>query len=299
MAKVVWVEWPDLAVPDGVELVSDDPAALSDDELARIGFYVPYYLSGRRGLEPSKKMPHLEVLQMPNAGFDDALPYLRPGITLCNARGVHDQSTAELALALTLAGRRGFASFMAGQASARWQRSIEPSLADSTVAVVGHGSIGRVIVQMLQPFAVSVTAFSRRGTDAAQKIDELAGRLGEFDVVILILPLTDETEHLVDAEFLAQMKDGALLVNVARGRVVDTGALLAELRSGRLRAAMDVTDPEPLPDGHPLWSAPNCIITPHVGGNTSAFPPRMKKLIEAQLQRWVGGDALANVVARG
>lgn len=297
-----WAPWSDLSLPDGVELISTDTAELPPDVLGRIGFYVAPYLSGHRGLKPTISMPNLAVLQVPNAGYDDAIGYLRPGITLCNARGVHDESTAELAVALTLAGRRGFDRFAAAQHVGTWSPSRATSLTDSSVAVIGHGSIGSVIVRMLQGFSVTVTPFSRRGTEGARPITELTGlpgRLGEFDIVIVVVPLTDETHHLVDDVFLAHMRDGALLVNVARGAVVDTDALVAELQSGRLHAALDVTDPEPLPAGHPLWTAPNCIITPHVGGNTSAFEPRMRALIESQLAAWADGAELANVVARG
>lgn len=295
--KTAWAQWPDITVPDGVELLSGDLAALTPAERDRIGFYTVPYLGGRLGLEPTHSMPNLEVLQVPNAGFDDAIAYLRPGITLCNARGVHNESTAELAVALALAGRRGFADFAAAQHDGAWRRSIQPSLTDSSVALIGHGSIGGAIARMLAAFEVTVTPFSRRGTDGARPIGELAGRLGEFDIVIVIAPLNESTRHLVDAAFLAGMHDGALLVNVARGGIVDTDALVAELQSGRLRAALDVTDPEPLPAGHPLWSAPNCIITPHVGGNTTAFPSRMKRLIGEQLAAWAAGGTLKNVVA--
>lgn len=291
-----WAQWPDVTVPGDVDLLSGDVAALSDGELARIGFYTAPYLSGRRGLEPTRLMPNLRVLQVPNAGYDDALEYLRPGITLCNAKGVHEESTAELAVALALAARRGFAAFGAAQRAGRWGRSIEPSLTDSRVAVIGHGAIGRTIVRMLGGFSVTVTPFSRRGIDGARPISELADRLGEFDVVIVIVPLTESTHHLVNRAFLARMHDGAVLVNVARGGVVDTEALVAELASGRLRAGLDVTDPEPLPAGHPLWTVPNCIITPHVGGNTSAFEPRMRALLESQIASWARGDVLRNVI---
>ena len=292
-----WVPWSDIAAPAGVRLLCTDPATLSEADLASIGFYVVPYLSGDAGLSPTLRMPNLSVLQVPNAGFDDAIAYVRHGMTLCNARGVHDESTAELAVALTLAGRRGFASFAAAQAAGQWRRTLQPSLTDSAIAVIGNGAIGSAVVRMLRGFSVVVTPFSRSGRDGARPMTELPRLLGTFDVVILVVPLTDETRKLVDAAFLTAMRDGALLVNVSRGPVVDTASLLAELESGRLHAALDVTDPEPLPDGHPLFSAPNCLITPHVGGNTTAFEPRMRTLVQAQLQRWARGEALANVVA--
>lgn len=295
---VAWTQWPDLPVPDGVELLSG-AGVPAPDVRARITFYVPHYMGGRRALEPVRDMPGLRVLQVPNAGFDDAAAYVRPGMVLCNARGVHDESTAELAVALALAGRRGFPTFADDQRRGAWTHASMPSLTDSRVAVVGHGSIGSTIVRMLSGFAVTVVPFSRRGTDGARPVTELAERIGEFDVVILVLPLTPQSAHLFDAAMLGRMRDGALLVNVARGGIVDTPALLAELGSGRLHAALDVTDPEPLPPGHPLWAAPNCLITPHVGGDTTAFEPRMRALVTAQLGRAVRGERLVNVVVDG
>lgn len=296
---VAWTQWPDLAVPDGVRLVGGDIDGLSAAQLSEITFFVPRYMGGYRALEPARRMPALRVLQVPNAGYDDALAVLRPGITLCNARGVHDESTAELAVALALAGRRGFADFAAAHQEQRWAHQRQPALTDSAIAVIGHGAIGRTIERMLSGFSITVTPFSRRGTDGALPITALPDLIGTFDVVILILPLTADTEHLMDAAMLARMRDGALLVNVARGRIVHTDALVAELGSGRLRAALDVTDPEPLPPGHPLWTAPNCLITPHVGGNTGAFEPRMRALIGSQLDRLVAGRPPANIVAEG
>jgi phosphoglycerate dehydrogenase-like enzyme len=296
---VAFTQWDDVDVPDGVTLLSSPDGLPTAEQRARITFYVPRYLGGRGALEPVKDMPHLTVLQVPNAGFDDAAEYLPPGATLCNARGVHDESTAELAVSLALAGRRGFAGFAVGHREHRWQGSRQPSLTDSRIAVVGHGSIGSTIVRMLSGFAATVTPFSRRGTGGARPVAELAGAIADFDVVILVLPLTDQSAGLFDAEMLARMHDGALLVNVARGGIVETDALVAELASGRLRAAVDVTDPEPLPADHPMWDAPNCLITPHVGGNTTAFEPRMRRLITDQLRRLAGGEPLENAVIPG
>jgi phosphoglycerate dehydrogenase-like enzyme len=295
---VAWTQWPDLDVPDGVTLLSG-PGGPTPEMCAQITFYVPPYMGGRLALEPARDMPNLRVLQVPNAGFDDAAGYLRPGMVLCNARGVHDESTAELAVALALAGRRGFVTFAEDQRRGVWNHRTQPALTDSRVAIVGHGSIGRTIARMLAGFEVTVVPFSRRGTGGARPVSELADSIGQFDVVILVLPLTPESAGLFDARMLGRMRDGALLVNVARGGVVDTDALVAELRSGRLRAAVDVTDPEPLPAEHPLWSAPNCLITPHVGGDTSAFEPRMRALISAQLGRLARGERPANVVLDG
>lgn len=296
---VAWAQWPDLAVPPGVTLLSPADGDLTPEMLARVTFYVPPYMGGGKALEPARSMPNLRVLQVPNAGYDDAAGYVRPGMVLCNARGVHDESTAELAVALALAGRRGFASFAAEQQHGRWSHHRYPSLTDATIAVIGNGSIGQTIVRMLSGFAVTAVPFSRSGSGGARPVSELPDVIGTFDVVILVLPLTAESAGMFDAAMLGRMRDGSLLVNVARGGIVNTDALVAELASGRLHAALDVTDPEPLPAGHPLWSAPNCLITPHVGGDTTAFEPRMRALVTAQLSRLVRGEPLANVVLDG
>jgi phosphoglycerate dehydrogenase-like enzyme len=127
-------------------------------------------------------------------------------------------------------------------------------------------------------------------------LSDLPRLLPDADVVVLTTPLNKSSHGLVNADFLARMKDGALLVNVARGKVVDTKALLAELETGRITAALDVTDPEPLPPGHPLWHAPGVLISPHTGGATSAFLPRAHRLLVSQLSRWLAGEPLDNEV---
>lgn len=224
------------------------------------------------------------------------------GVRLCNARGVHEASTAELALTLVLASLRGIPGFVRGQEKEEWRSGFYPALADKSVLIVGYGSIGAAIEDRLAAFEcarVARVARSWRTTERGEvhALTDLPELLPQADVVILSTPLTDQTKGLVDGAFLARLKDGALLVNVARGPVVDTKALLTELESGRIRAALDVTDPEPLPAGHPLWHAPNVLISPHVGGSTSAFLPRAQRLIAAQLTRFVAGEPLANVVA--
>lgn len=214
---------------------------------------------------------------------------------------MHEASTAELALALILASLRGIPDFVRGQQQEEWRSGFRPALADKSVLIVGYGSIGAAIEDRLVPFEcarVARVARSSRTTERGQvhAFTDLSGLLPDADVVVLSTPLTEDTRGMVDADFLAAMKDGALLVNVARGGVVDTKALLAELESGRLHAALDVTDPEPLPAGHPLWHAPGCLISPHAGGPTSAFMPRAKRLLASQLTRFVAGEQLDNVV---
>jgi phosphoglycerate dehydrogenase-like enzyme len=293
----------DVGEVPGLELVAWD----LHDEHPRgdeIAFVVPPYIDRRMRLDLLRTMPALEVVQLVTAGYDNVTPVLPEGVTLCNGGGIHDASTAELALALTLASLRGIPDFVVAQQESRWIRTrMWDALADRRVLVVGYGNVGRAIVQRLLPFEAEVTAVASRAragdelVDTVHGIDELSALLPDQDVVVLITPLTDATEGLAGAEFLRAMKDGALLVNVARGKVVDTDALLAETASGRLRAALDVTDPEPLPPDHPLWTVPGVLISPHVGGASSAFRPRAVALLARQLKAYAAGQPLDNVVS--
>ncbi len=295
---LAWTQWSDLTIPDGITHAVTDGLAPSAKDLDQIEFFVPRYMGGPAAIAMIPQMTSLKVIQSPNAGVDDLLKILPAGVTLCNAQGVHDASTAELAVALAIASRRGFADFARNQVAGKWDHQRKASLTDSKVAIVGYGNIGQMIEKMLSNFEVSVTAFTRSGSGGSMTFDHFDRLLPTFDVIILIVPLTDSTHHLINTERLAAMKDGAALVNVARGPVVDTNALLVELSKGRITAALDVTDPEPLPDGHPLWSAPNVIITPHVGGDSQAFIPRGRALVEAQLARYAKGETLINIVAQ-
>ena len=296
---VAWTQWDDLTAPAGVVMHSPKDFPLESSDLSKITFFVPSYMGGKDALAWAAKMPNLKVLQMPNAGYDDALAYMRPGLILCNASGVHDASTAELAVTLALSSRRGIPGFVKDQIKEKWNHHRLTSLSDSKIGIVGFGSIGKQVAKNLSGFEVEVIGFSKSGRDGSKRIEELDDYLPCLDVVILILPLNDESRHMFNKARLAKMKDGALLVNVARGPIVETDALIAELNSGRIHAALDVTDPEPLPVGHPLWQAKNLLIVPHVGGNTTAFEPRCRKLVESQLQLLATGKELNNIVARG
>nr|WP_231933640.1 2-hydroxyacid dehydrogenase [Micromonospora coxensis] len=289
--------------PDAVAELDDLDVALYDGnrplpgDLDDVEFYaVPYGVIDPRLCEPIARMPRLRVVQTVTAGYDHVLPYLRPGLTLANGRGVHDAATAELAVALTLAARRRLPDFVRAGSEGRWSSGWSTGLADSRVLIVGYGSIGAAIERRLAGFEVEISRVARSARPGVRPVSDLPELLPRADVVILVTPLTPETEGLVDKDFLARMPDGALLVNVSRGRVVDTGALLAELGAGRLHAALDVTDPEPLPADHPLWSAPNVLISPHVGGLTAALAPRARRLLVDQARRYAAGEPLANVV---
>ncbi|MFJ3824727.1 2-hydroxyacid dehydrogenase [Streptomyces nodosus] len=282
---------------DGDQEFPGDPADCA--------FYaVPYMKGAEVAVRPMAAMTSVRVVQTLSAGIDHVepgLPLLREGVRLCNARGVHDASTAELALALILASLRGIPDFVRGQDREQWRSGFRPALADKSVLIVGYGAVGSAVEDRLVPFEVArVARVARRGRETARgpvhPLSRLPELLPEADVVVLVTPLTEATRGMADADFLARMKDGALLVNMARGAVVDTTALLAELESGRITAALDVTDPEPLPEGHPLWHAPGVLISPHAGGPTSAFRPRVMRLLRSQLSRFARGEALENVV---
>jgi phosphoglycerate dehydrogenase-like enzyme len=214
---------------------------------------------------------------------------------------VHDTSTAELALTLILAALRGVPDFVRDQRARLWSEGFRPALAGRTVLLVGYGSIGAAVDERLSSFECRVLRVARSARESplgsVQALERLPALLPQADVVVLTLPLTEDTRGMVDAAFLARMPDAALLVNVARGPIVNTAALLEELENGRLSAALDVTDPEPLPADHPLWSAPNTLISPHAGGRTSAFLPRALALVQRQLSRFVSGEPLANLVS--
>jgi phosphoglycerate dehydrogenase-like enzyme len=259
------------------------------------------YLDARPALPWLARIPTLRVVQALTAGYDNVLPHLPDGVLLCNARGVHDASTAELAVGLALAGVRGLGEYARAQPEGRWLAGTRASLADRRVLLIGAGSVGEAIARRLAPFEVELTRVAGSARDDADghvhAVAELPDLLPHHDVVILVVPLTEKTRGLVDATFLAAMPDGALLVNVARGPVVVTDALVAELAAGRLCAAVDVTDPEPLPPDHPLWTTPNTLISPHVGGDTTAFPPRARALLRDQFTRLATGRPLRNVVA--
>jgi phosphoglycerate dehydrogenase-like enzyme len=247
------------------------------------------------------EVPSLRVVQLLSAGYENVLPHLPEGVTLASGTGIHDASTAELAVGLTIGALRGFPDFVRAAEHGSWVSGTRPALADRRVLVLGVGGIGSAIIARLTPFEVSITRVGTRARDDERGhvhgIEELPDLLPRHEVVVLATPLTESTRGLVDAKFLAAMPDGALLVNVSRGPVVVTDALLAELSTGRLLAALDVTDPEPLPPDHPLWQARGVLISPHVGGDTTAFPPRARALLKDQFERFAAGRELRNVVA--
>jgi phosphoglycerate dehydrogenase-like enzyme len=281
-------------VPGGFEFVEADATQDWPDEANRAQIYVPAYRFDERVRDVIAGMPELRVIQSLTAGLDN-YPALPETVTLCSGAGIHDAATSELAVGLMIAAQRDFASVYEGTRTRTWRQHMTSSLADKRVLVIGAGRIGRAIEQRLAGFECTVTMVGRTARDRVHAIDEVPDLLPEADIVVLIVPLTDQTRGLVDSRFLAAMPDGALLVNVARGAVVVTADLLSELKAGRLRAALDVTDPEPLPADHPLWEAPGLVVSHHRGGASSALWPRAHRLVAEQLRRLADGRPLLNV----
>jgi phosphoglycerate dehydrogenase-like enzyme len=283
-------------LPDGIEAdvwTGGEPLPDSKDEVEFI------VLPG--GVRPDTlaaitKLPKLKVVQLMSAGAERVIPYIPEGITLCNARGAHDAATAEWTVGAIVASLRNFPRFTKAQLAGEWDFTASPSVAGKHVLIVGYGSIGAAVERRLAGWEVTIDRIARHPRQGVRPVTELHEALEKADVVIILLPVTDETRHLVDADFLKSMKDGALLVNAARGPIVDTGALLAELTSGRISAALDVTDPEPLPPGHPLWQAPGLLLTPHVGGAITDASDRAYAVVRAQLARYAVGEPLRNVI---
>ena len=282
----------------GVEYVvwdgQDHPPRADEVEVC-----VPDYRTTIRTMRALDRLPALRLVQTQFAGYDGQLELLPDGVVLANASGVHDDATAEHAVGLAVAVLRGIPEAVRshGHWTNLWDRR---SLADSRVLILGYGSIGRAVAERLVPMRAEITGVASKARDDAlvgrvHGVDELPDLLADQHVVIVLLPLGEATRGFVDNTVLGALPDGALVVNVARGGVLDTDAVLRH--AGRLRFALDVTDPEPLPDGHPLWSAPDVLITPHVAGGTTAMLPRIAALVRDQLERLVDGRPLRNVVS--
>jgi phosphoglycerate dehydrogenase-like enzyme len=302
---------PRVLVPYPAEEVGSFPPELRVDvwdgtgdppgDLADVAFYVQPYAGGPRTLEVLPAMTGLRVVQSLTAGVEKLLPLVPPRAVLCNGRGLHDASAAEQALTLILAAQRELPRWVRDQDAHRWAPHFTRSLADSRVLLVGYGSIGAALDTRLSACEAEVVRVARtpRPEHGVHGIAELHDLLPDADIVVAVVPETPATKGLLGAEELALLPEGALVVNIGRGTAVDSDALVAETASGRLRAALDVTDPEPLPPDHPLWSAATVLITPHVAGGSATFYPRAKRFVADQLRRFAEGRDLLNVVDRG
>ena len=252
------------------------------------------------------------------AGVDWLRPFVPEGAILCDAQGVHNVATAEWVVAAVLASLKFLPMYYDLQRAGTWLKRAQASdyykaiykldddffppvmgeeLYGKTVLIVGYGSIGQSIEERLAPFGVNILRTARSARPGIEPVSKLPELLPLADVIVLIVPLTRETQGMIGAREIARMKQGALLVNAARGPVVDADALLQALNEGRIRAAADVTDPEPLPEGHPLWKAPNLLLTPHVGGSSPLFMTRAFAFIAEQVARYAKGEPLENIVS--
>jgi phosphoglycerate dehydrogenase-like enzyme len=290
----------DYAFPADVQITEcDDLAELSDDVISNAEFVVlPYEGSSISIEEAIARMANVKVIQTLTAGFDNVQPYMPADVTLCNAAGVHDDATSELAVLLTLSALRDMPRSFKAQQEHHWETYFSRSLADKTVLLIGYGNVGKAAEKRLLGFGCKVIPVARTARDHVHAISELPKLIPSADVVMLIVPNNPGTVNLVDAKFLASMKDDSVLVNVARGVVVDTEALMAELSTGRISAALDVTEPEPLPADHQLWSMPNVIITSHNGGEGDVFWDRARTRIHSQFDLWLEDQPLQCVITQ-
>nr|WP_255672855.1 2-hydroxyacid dehydrogenase [Glycomyces amatae] len=281
----------EVEVYDGRGGYPSDPAALD--------FWVPPFLAQSKVTTPLRDMTSLKAIQLLSAGAEVWVPVVPEGVALCDARGVHTGVTAEWAVGAVIASMRGFDVFARKQPRHEWKVEWTTTVVGKRVLVVGAGDIGEKVGAVLTALGAQVEKVARSARPGVHPVDAVESLLPESDVVVLIVPLTDATRGLVDAKFLSRMKDGALLVNAARGPIVDTDALTAEVASGRLRCALDVVDPEPLPAGHPLWDLEGALITPHVGASVDGMLERAYAPVGPQIRRFAAGEPLENVVADG
>jgi phosphoglycerate dehydrogenase-like enzyme len=281
---------------EGARVLVWDGEAAPPDGIEETEFFLGGYMAGPVAEQALARMPKLRVIQLLSAGVEPWLPLVPPGVTLCNGRGVHGGSTAELAVGGLLSVLRDLPRYHDEQAAHRWSSQPGDDLDEKRVLILGAGDIGRRIAAALTVFDACCTFVARTARDGVHSIEDLPDLLPSQQIVVVSLPHTAQTHHLVDARFLAALPDGAILVNIARGSIVDQDALLHELQSRRLSAFLDVTDPEPLPADHPLWDAPNVVITPHVGGGTSGWRRRGYRLVREQIERYLRGEDLVNVV---
>ena len=290
-------------VPSDVELIEWDLAGPAPRDT--IDIVVPPYMGGTGPLAHLAGV-RTRLVQSQSIGFDGVADRLPAGTVYANAASVHEASTAELTMALILAAQRGIPGFVRAAERGEWAPTREASLADRSVLLLGYGGVGTAIELRLRPFEVSITRVATRARDEevggervhVHGMDELDALLPHADIVVVGVPLMPATHGLIDDAFLSRMKDGAMLVNIARGKVADTDAIIDHATRGRLRFALDVTDPEPLPQGHPLFTAPNVLISPHIGGASTAMMPRMARLLRRQIDRMLAGEEPVNVVLR-
>ena len=284
-------------LPDRVELHWSPRDTMPPPEIRDAELLVPAERSHEL-LELLGDMPRLAVVQTVSAGVDWLLPWVPEGVTVCNARGIRDTAVAEWVLAAILAMEKKLGALARRQAEHAWQPEPLDELAGKRALIVGYGSIGRRVAAMLEALSVEVRGVASSARPGVHGVEELVQLLPSAEIVVLLVPLTTQTHELFDRRMLSAMRTGALLVNAARGAVLDTDALLEQLLAGRLRAALDVTDPEPLPADHPLWDAPGVMVTPHLAGDSPQATERVYAFVGDQIRRYAAGERLLNIVER-
>jgi len=271
-----------------------------DSDLSGLGdvkFYCLPYMGNGATVDLIAQMPRLRVLQSLSSGVDNVLPFVPGPVTLCNGSGLHhEEGTAELAVTLILASLRQIPAFALYQSRREWHHLRTDSLDGKTALLVGYGGIGEGIERRLQPFGTQILRVSRTARDGVAPLSELTRLAAGADILVACIALTPATQGVISGEVLAALPAGALVVNVGRGALVDAAALASQLAEGRLRAALDVTDVEPLPADRPEWAMPNVLITPHIGGDTLAFARRAPGFVADQAERHLNGQPLANIV---
>lgn len=281
---------------EGVKAVRYMAGSPWPSEAADAEVLVPGFLARDDVAKLLASLPRLKYVQLLSAGAENFIGKLPDGVLLSTCRGAHGGSTAEWVVGGLLVVYRDFARFIAAHQRHEWDYHNTDTLQDKRILIVGAGDLGDELAKRLVPFDADYTLVGRTARDGVHGVDELPDLLGDHDAVVLMVPLTSQTTRMVDAAFLARMRDGAILVNAARGPVVDTDALVAELRTGRLRAVLDVTDPEPLPPDHPLWTVDGVFLTPHVGGSCTGVRKRGWRVARAEIARYAAGEALRNLV---
>lgn len=282
-------------LPESVEVHLIPRQGALPPEIEAVEFLVPPFGS-RRVIEALPRLSALRVVQVNSAGVDWIAGSIPDGVTLCSARGTRDVPVAEWVVGVILDSHKGLGRFRHQQDQAQWAPRMPRELAGTKALIVGYGSIGQAVEQRLRPFGVEVTRVASRGRGDIHRVEALDELLPQADIVIVLLPATPETTGLIEEKRLARLRTGALLINAGRGSAIDQRALIDELESGRLEAALDVTDPEPLPPDNPLWKLPNVLLTPHIAGDSPAADQRVYQLVGDQIRRYVEGQPLLNVV---
>jgi len=290
-------------LPDTIEVgyLPQNDRVLSDDA-GRVEFLIaPWFRDTDFFADQLRQLTSLKVVQTYSAGVDRLTGIIPPGVTLCNGRGLHDSAVAEWVIGAILAIYNKFGFYYGLQVQGKYKPVSTDTLEGDTVTIFGYGSIGTSVEDRLSGFGVTVQRVARSdrqepGGKIVHSFKNLADVLPTTNVLVALAPLTAETEQIVDKHLLAQLPDGALVINAGRGKTLDTEALLAELSSGRLRAVLDTTDPEPIPEGHPLWTTPNVFLTQHSSGDSSDYLDKLYPFIYDQLRRYLAGEPLQNVV---